>query len=316
MKRCVLGLVVLVLTSYPVWAGPAEGPVAGAGGKMLLRLRLEDGKVYRIRQTLDQKIDQKVMGRKMSTEQTMGFVYSFKVKKVAADGAMTADLKYESVSFKMKGPVGEVAYDSANPPENIPPAALGHAALVGKGFSITFTRMGLVKKTEGIDKMIDGIFREAGVKGAGAKEALKAQWGDKAMKQTLEQMTAIYPDKPVGVGDVWKKEVNLAGMFGMKLDSTYKLTARKEGTAVVAVSTKITPVEGGKPMEIAGMKMTWKLTGTQKGTMRIDERTGWVKESDLAQDVSGTITMQMPGLDEPMVVPIELKSTIRLSADK
>ena len=104
----------------------------------------------------------------------------------------------------------------------------------------------------------------------------------------------------------------------MKLDSTYKLTARKEGTAVVTVSSKILPNKDAEPMEMPGMKMkmSWSLSGSQKGTMQIDERTGWTKEAEMVQEMSGTIRMEMARARKPTVVPVEIKSTIRIRAEE
>lgn len=317
-KRCVLGLAVLLLSSSTARAGKTDGlgPVLGTGPRVLLRLRLEEGKVYQMLQVIEQKIVQEMMGRKISTDQKMGFGFSFKITKVEPDGAMTADARYESILFKVKGAAGAVEYDSTKPPAEIPPAARGFAALVGEGFSLTFTSTGHVTAVSGINKMIDKVFRDVGVAEKATKDALKAQMGDKAMKEMMEKMMAIYPDKPVGVGDVWRKDVAMGGMIGMNVANTYKLTRRKEGVTTLTVSSKITPNADNKPLDVGGMKISSKLRGSQKGTMQIDERTGWIRQSKVVQDVSGTMRMQMPNAKQPMEIPIEIKSVIRLGAAK
>ena len=134
MKRCVLGLAVLVLASVMV-SGCGEGEkaeTAGTGEKVLLRLRLEEGKVYLMRQEVEQHIVQEIQGREMALDQTLGFGFSFKITKVNPDGTMTADAKYESVKFKQKGSGLDVEYDSTKPSGRVPPTAAGFAALVGE----------------------------------------------------------------------------------------------------------------------------------------------------------------------------------------
>ena len=86
--RRVMAAVMAVLLAAPAWAGKEDTfvPSDGTGDKIRLRMRLAEGKTYRLRFVTDQTIEQAVMGQQQKVSQTMGFDYSFKVTRVAADG--------------------------------------------------------------------------------------------------------------------------------------------------------------------------------------------------------------------------------------
>ena len=295
---------------------------ANAGGeKVRLRLRLEKGKSYGIKMTVQQKIAQTIQGNKVDVDQTMGMEYTFDVLEVKDDGTMTVKVTYHAVQMKMDGPMGKVDYDSANPPDEVPKLAQGLAALVGQSFTLDFTPEGRVTRVEGLDavlaRMIEKLELPAGAMKKMMEDQLKKQFGDKAMRETMEQLMAMYPEGPVGIGDSWTKKVKLTKAFPLEMENTYVLKERKGGVAILDTRSTLKSDPKAEPMKMGPLSLSYDLTGKQEGQVEMDEATGWTLGAKMTQEFSGKMKMEgAPGMTEPLSWPITAKSTITLTAPK
>jgi hypothetical protein len=281
-----LGILTIILTVSLI-------ALNSSADKVQLQLRLQAGKSYKMQVTADQKIAQQIMGQAQNLEQTIGMGYTFKVKAVAADGAMSVDTEYHSVKFRQTGPMGVIEYDSDNPPATIPPMAIGFSALVGQSFSMVITTDGAVKDIQGVDAMLARMMEKINLPDAQMKAAIEGslseQFGDQALKEMMGNMMAIYPGKPVDIGESWTKQFVITKGFPMVLDNTWKLKARKGGVSMIDVVTVVKSNPKAPPTDMTFMKLSYNLTGTQKGTMEVQESTGWVIRSKLNQDLTGQV---------------------------
>ena len=297
MKRWPLGLL-LAAALVCVAAMP--------GDKVKLRLNLKEGDSFRFKVVVDQDIRQTVMGQAQDMVQQIGMGQQFDVLS-AADGVYDVKLTYYWVSYLQDGPMGRVEYDSDDPPEVIPPMAIGFAALKGRHVVMKIDALGYVQDIIGIDAMLDAMVMKFDSLGMTPppemKESLKQQFGDEAMKAQMENMMAIYPEEEVGIGDTWTKEVALKSGMPMTLVNTYRLVGREAGQAQIEVESIVTP-SSGDPMEVGGMTLAYAISGTQQGTMVLDEANGLPVQANIAQKLSGDVTM-----NDSMTWPIEIEST-------
>ncbi|MBC7260303.1 MAG: hypothetical protein H5T65_13800 [Chloroflexi bacterium] len=267
----------------------------GGGSKKLdLKLRLEPGKSYSAKMIADQTITQTLMGQTQTITQSIGMAYTYQVQSVDPDGSMGVKITYDWVSYKQDSPMGKVSYDSANPPATVPQAAIGYAALVGRGFSAKMTPTGEISDIRGADQMVSEILEAMNLPAGSARDQVEAllrtQLSDEALKDSFEKAALFYPEKPVAVGDSWSGQIVLASGMPMILDTTWTLKARKNGVATVETRSDVRPNPGAKPMELAGMSISYELSGEQSGSMDLDEKTGWLLGGTLKQDVSGKIS--------------------------
>ena len=285
----------------------------GGADRVLLRLRLEKGKSYLLKVTMDQKIVQTVMGNEQKITQKMGMGYAFDITDVDADGMMSGKVTYKSVVFEQQGPMGLVKYDSENPPEKVHPMAAGFAALAGSSFTMKMTALGRVKELAGVSEMLKKIISDLpdGPQKKIMAKQFETQFGDKAIGEMMENMMAYYPDKAVGVGGRWVQTMILSKGFPMTIENTYTLKDRKNGTAILGVASTIKPNKKAEPLKMGQMTMTYTMTGTQEGTLSMDEATGWIRAGTLKQDIAGEIKLDgIPGADQPMNLPMTVKSEI------
>lgn len=285
-----------------------------AEGKVELRLRLQEGKAYSTRMVADQTITQTAQGQEIKVTQTIGMGYTFDVKKVESDGATLVQVTYDSALYKQDSPAGKVEYDSANPPAQVPDAAIGFAALVGQGFSMKLSALGEVLDVQGTDELIQHMLDQLGLPAGEARDSvetsLKTQFGTEGMKETMEKAMAVYPEKPVGVGDSWTKKMTLTAGVPIIVDNTWTVKSIQNGVISLDVRSKVEPNPDAAPMEISGMTIAYKVSGTQTGTMTIDQATGWTQSGKMTQDLSGDVTVAGSSW------PITIKSDIRFEPVK
>ncbi len=303
----------------------AAGAICAAAGdaraedKVSLRLNLAEGKTYNLKMTAQQKISQTIQGRKVDMDQTLGMGYSFAVTDVDANGAISAKVTYDSVLFRQKGPTGTVEYDSAHPTATVNPMAKAFAAQLGQSFSLTLTPEGRITKVEGVDKLFDHVLQSmdipAGPQRDALENSLKQQFGDQAMQDSMEQLTAIYPDEPVDIGDSWNRKVTMSKGFPMQLENTWTLKSRKDGQATIDVKSKISSNANAGPIKMGPVSLKYDFSGQQQGQFVLDEATGWTVSAKTTQKLTGKVNVTgAPGMPAGMSWPITIESTITLES--
>ncbi len=284
--------------------------------KIQLRLCLQAGESYNLRMVAEQKISQTIQEQTQDILQTIGTGYTFDVEDVDFDGSITVKVTYHSILFKQDGPMGKFEYDSSDPPAEIPPMAMGFNALVGQSFTMIISPEGNVKDIYGVDEMLSNMIEQLDLPDFPMMDDLmknlKGQFGDEALKENMEKMMAVFPDSPVGIGERWTKRLVLSRGFPMILDNTWTLKARKDGLAIIEVRSVVEPNEEAPPIDMGIMKINYKLSGEQKGTMEIQEITGWPVQGELTQKFSGQVEMEgATQLGASMSWPVSMESVIR-----
>ena len=284
--------------------------------KLDLRLRLKKGDVHRINVTLDQTIQQDMQGLKQQQRQSITITYTFAVNDVDPQGASTIAVKYESVAFHAKMPGGNVDYDSANPPAQVPAMAGGFAGLVGQGYTMKIRADGQVSEVKGLDQLLAALLAKMNVPEgparAAAERALRQQINEQNMKSNLQTVFAPYPDHPVAIGESWMRKTEISLGFPLVIESTYTLKARQGGVATIEVAGKAWSPADAAPVDLGQMKMSYKLTGDQGGSLTIVESTGWTQTADISQKLGGEAKLRVPNQPEQSV-PVNIESKMRMN---
>lgn len=283
-----------------------------AEAQLLLRYNLEKGKNYATVFEVAQTINQTVMGAEQNVDSKQTMEMDMQVEEVQND---ITDMKisYTRIAVAQITPMGEMQYDSDNADAEVSPAAIGYAALVDNGFSISFNGKGKIQKVTGldamVDRMIDRMDLEDSVQSAETKKIMKEQFDEEALVSQMQNSLAIFPEREVEIGDTWTVDHSVTAPFPMEVISTYMLTDYDDDFAYLSVDSKIRTGENSS-MENAGMTMDVEISGEQSGTVKIDRVSGMILESSLAQKVAGTINMTSP---QEMSWPIELETEVMVT---
>lgn len=291
------------------------------GRKINLCLNLKQGTNYKYRLTTEQNISQTVQGQKVDVNQTTIMECIYDVKEVDEAGNTTVKFTYSKIGFIQDGPLGRIEYKSWEKADEVPLMVKAFASLVDQSLTIEMSSKGKVFKISGAGILIEKMLKlydipENDEMMNTIKENLKNHFGDEAIKETMEKMFAIYPNKPVGVGDSWHAKFSLAKGFPMILSSVWKVRSIKDGKVYIDVYTKIEPNKEADVMQIGGAEMSYELSGEQKGSMLLDEATGWCMEAKMDQDFEGKVNVSGGMFKESQEWPINVSGSVTIETIK
>ena len=128
------------------------------------------------------------------------------------------------------------------------------------------------------------------------KKSLEKEFGSEALSNSYKQMTFIYPQTNIKIGDTWQNTY------------TGKLTARNTWT-LNELNDENAMISGESlvEMNITEPATTMKLNGTQETTIVTCLESGFIKNMTVSGLSKGTSTITQMGDQE---IPTTIKSTI------
>ncbi|MHC4110005.1 MAG: DUF6263 family protein [Planctomycetota bacterium] len=320
MKRIVILVTTLLIVYFSITQSvPAISvprplvPNQQTNEKIKYQMRYKAGEKYYLRIVTEQKISQNISGQAQNIEQTIGLGYDFDVKNVEPNGNAWVSYTYRWAKFIQSGVGGKVVYDSSEKGLTVPPMAQGFAALLGESFSLKITLQGRVEAVEGLqtvrsnvgNKLPDGPMKEAMI------VLLQQFINEEGIKELTESSMAIYPEKPVGIGDSWKNTVAMTQGAAMTLENESLLKDRRNGVSFIEVRSNIKSNPKADPMVMGSTKVSYDLSGKQKGLIEIEESTGRLIRSKTNQEVSGQIKVELAGQQsQEQTIPVKIDGVI------
>lgn len=167
--------------------------------------------------------------------------------------------------------------------------------LVGSKFSVKMKENGEVISIKGIDELYKKVEKAITpfVKEAEQKkqfvEFFKQGFNEKMIKEEFSAGINILPKKGVKLGESWTISENIDPKGKVKSNITYTLNKIENGVAEVSVTGNI-PAKSNKQTQ-NGITMTMSVEGSQNGTLKIDENSGWVLSSKMNIKTTNKQTM-------------------------
>lgn len=312
-KKLLISLIVLAAIASFI-------PEIQADEKIDLELNLKPGQKFGTAITTDQNIEQSFMGQTTNTTQKVKIQIVSEVLGVDANGNYDVKTTYKDfhAKGKVESPNGSFEFDSKKPEDANNPQAkmMGDIFkhMTGIEFVMKLTPKGKIAAIEGFDEMIDKMASAMDDPNAARamKQTMKAFMSEDKLTEMNSDMMVSFPDHPVGIGDMWDTVASIGGAgMPIEIDVTYVLKERKNGMAILDVSSKMDMgTEDGKLMEMNGMKVNMLMTGTQTGTTQIDETTGWYVRGKANMKYSITMKMQPnPQMPDGMTIPMTIQGT-------
>ena len=308
MLRLRFGLFAFVAASVALVALCSTGAAV-----VQLQLKLDKGKTYYQRMMVERHMTQTVMGQQQVMDQSIGAGQKLDVLDVDSQGNMRIRYTFNWSLSKQTGPMGTVDYDSSK--QATPPAgAEGFAALLGQSYIVKVSPKGEVLDVESAEQLREALLKTLppGADKDPTMSAVTPYLEKKGIQEMTENTLAKYPGKPVEPGESWSTKRVVSIGFGIIVESKWTLQKREAGAAILGVTASLRSNPDAPPMDIGGMKLIFSVSGTQDGTIRMDEATGLIVLEQDRQQLKGEIKVGEPGQDPPMMaIPVVFDTTIK-----
>lgn len=168
-------------------------------------------------------------------------------------------------------------------------------ALVGNKLNLKMNESGKVLSITGFDTIYNKIAASVGPAIKDAKEkagfvnSFKQSFNEKMLKDQFTKNLLLIPAKGAKIGDKWSQSENATPDGKIKLTTTYTLKSVGDGIAKIAVSGGIPKKSDKQTKEGVTRSMSSELS--QNGTITLDQKTGWVKNQNIAVKTTQTETL-------------------------
>ena len=168
-------------------------------------------------------------------------------------------------------------------------------ALVGNKLNLKMNESGKVLSITGFDTIYNKIAASVGPAIKDAKEkagfvnSFKQSFNEKMLKDQFTKNLLLIPAKGAKIGDKWSQSENATPDGKIKLTTTYTLKSVGDGVAQIAVAGGIPKKSDKQTKEGVTRSMSSELS--QNGTITLDQKTGWVKNQNIAVKTTQTETL-------------------------
>ena len=308
----IVRMLVLIYSIIPI---PAIGQE-----KLEIGFNPESEAAYTLSMNMSQDVTQTVDNEKQNLHKDMLLVWDYKILGKQKSGETDVRLSYERVKMSQNYGFQTVEYDSENPPTFLDPSMKSLASLPGTELEIRLTPGGKVLRIHGVDEMLNKMIKSMELPDNPQKDAvisdLKKQFGEEALKQTLEQILAFYPDKPIAVGEKWTKTQEITSGFPMRILSEYTLKSRSGGTAGIDVLSDVKSDSLLGKISMGELTMQYDIEGSQEGTISVNEATGIPLRFEQNLHFDGTVTVSGVSDEGPRSWPISSVGSVAITFQK
>jgi hypothetical protein len=272
-----------------------------------LKLNLENGKVYKIKNNNKQNMQISVSGQQIAMEVNTRATYSCKVLQQAND-VIDFEFQFDSISAKTSSVMGTQETNSAKPGNTSQEKIMSKLCaykLIAKistaGKFIGFVNYGQYK--DNVMFVLDSI---PASQRDDARIVADALLKESVLRSMVEPMFAYLPEKAVKVSDTWETTYfNISSISSMVLLNTYTLKSVDNQQAIVSGTTEMESM----PMKEPAAMSLENLKGTSTSESSIDLKTGLIVKSTQKGHSEGV----MKANEQEMSLKMDFQSEISMS---
>lgn len=237
----------------------------------------------------------------------IGYVYKMAFKVLAvSDSVYNMEVTIRSVSMKieMAGFTTEIDTKKNDPQDTLSTIMSG---IVNKPFNTEITKKGRVKSVTNLDKLLDILLNSepADAKRQQARALFTQSFGLSAFRGSLEAGIAIFPDAPIAKDDKWVINTTFENTARVAVRINYRLTDIAAGLYIIHGEGTLTSEKDAAPSQVNGMPVKYDLNGSVISDIRVDKKTGWIREAKMKQIMMGSMQiLDNPKLPGGMTIPI------------
>ena len=245
-----------------------------------LKINLTKGKKYDMKMALNSNAEMNMMGQSINTITNMEMGMDYEVMDVLPSGNFLVRTTYKTIKMSGESMGMKYEYDSETGKGTGPQGeqmATSMKKIIGEYSDMEMDKNGKIVKTTMSSGLSDGK--------------------DKGGFNNINY--SVFPDKKVKVGDTWDSDIEQTmNKLVAIIKTKYTLTAVKDGMADIAMDGTLDIKPGS----------TGKITGTQKGTGKIEIATGMSKEVVMDQDIE--MEVDQMGMKMPMKMKNKVTITV------
>ncbi len=290
----------------------------GHAQKAKLSLNLEQDKTYKQVTHSNATINQDVYGMKMNIEITMEGSMSFLVKDVTKEG-YDMELRYDWMNMTMVLPQATMEFSSEkNDESDLFSSILGKMKEIP--LKMKMDHLGKVSGLEDVESLWDSVINQFSQFPLEQRQQVKSQlmnsYGNKAITGSIETITAIFPEKPVKKGAQWNILTNLEAGMSSTLSTTFTFQGNEAGFALIGGQGTMETTDKDAYIETNGMMMKYDLSGTSTSQFKIDQKSGWIQEATIEQNIGGdAFIKESDQIPEGMTIPMNIRSETRITGE-
>jgi hypothetical protein len=256
-----------------------------------IKLNLEKGKMYMVKNTSKQTMQFDAGGQQFSMDISTSSVVSYKVLKQEND-VMDIELKFDTIASKTTSPMMNKETNSAKPAGNDPLERIMNkmstnsiiAKISTSGKFIDFVNYPKFK--DNVLIVLDSI---PATKRDEAKTIANALLQESAIRTMVEPLFAYLPEKAVKIGDTWETTYSLtSNNFSMLSLNTFTLKGVEKNVATISGKSEIESLPSTDP----NAQMVAALKGTMTSDGTLDLKTGQVLKNSSKGHIEGSITVK------------------------
>ena len=269
-------------------------------GQTTLQYSLNEGDVFTIKQRAQQIITQELDGATHEITNNIDGILQFKVVG-KRDSVYEIALSFTDLNMKMISSIqGELMNVKAKEVAEGDMQSQIFNSLLNSPVQLILAKNGDILEVTGGDSLVSKMANASGLEDEFSinmmKKSLEKEFGSEALSSSYKQMTYIYPNKALGVGDTWKNE------YSGKLSAKNRWTLNSVNDSVANISG-----EAEVTMDVKEPATTMKLTGTQTTAIIADLGSGFIQKMTVDGLSRGISTMSQMSDQE---IPTTIKSTI------
>ena len=286
--------------------------------KTVLSFNLEKGKKYKLVSNSKSVINQDLYGQKINMEVTINGTMLFFVKDIKDDN-YEMEVEYESLGMTMQMPQGSVEFSSEKHDEQDVFSTI-LAAMKNSPFNMKMSKTGKVLEVKNIEVLFDSIInrvsRFSPEQVAQMKQQLMKAYGPEAFKGNIEMVTAIYPEKPVGIGDSWEIKTKLKSSITANVTSTYSFVKDSADYYLIAGDSKIETKSGKVYKKSGGIFVKYDIDGKMISGIKVDKESGWIKEANVKQNMEGEVFFKADStMKDAMKIPMVIENNMTVKGE-
>jgi len=287
MKHTVT-LLVFIFCSSIVW------------GQSVLKYNLNTGDTFRVKQSAEQIITQELEGASHVLTNTLDGILEFTVKE-AYDDSYRVALKFKDLNLLMTSSIqGEVMNVRAKEVTEEDMQSKIFNSLLEQPVEMVLSKTGAILEVIGGDSLVNRMANASGLEDDFSKnmmkKSLKEEFGSEALSNSYEQMTFIYSEHKVMVGDTWQNTYT----GKLNTQNTWTLNAIEDENTIISGNAAIT-------MTVEELTTTMNLNGTQNTELTANHKNGFIKLMKVVSEATGVSTMAQL---EDQEIPTTITSTI------